>query len=392
MATIGNINIGITATTKGLEKGLKDAERKVGSLKNANRKAGIGQGSAGGRGSGRAGGAGGGNTLFAGGAKVLGPLAAVLGVRSLSRTSDAFTEMQNKVGTVTEGIQDQQETMKKLADTANRARAPITAVAAVFQRFAFAGKNFNTTNDEALKMVETLFKIGVVGGVTSVELRATLIQLSQGFGKGRLDGIELTSVMEQMAPLAQLFADRLGVPIGRLKELGAEGKITSQVIKETLTIAAEAIDAKFAATKFTVSQNLEIMKNNWTLLVGEIAGATRAVEKFKTAQVFISKGLQFTITAIADEKSIERSFFSDINNSKFNLISQAIQGIAKLQILTDPLSKGSESFLGPKNPLLDGKVTEENSGALLEAMKLNTAEILKTNDFLSRRGGGAGYG
>jgi tape measure domain-containing protein len=396
MATIGNINIGITASTKGLEESLKRAEKKIGALRNANRKAGIGQGTARGRGAGRGGGGaggGGGNTFLGGGKKILGPLAAALGVRSLARTSDAFTEMNNKVGTVTDGLVDQKETMAKLAATANRARAPVTAVAAVFQRFAFAGKNFNTTNEEALKMVETLFKIGVVGGVTSVELRATLIQLSQGFGKGRLDGIELTSVMEQMAPLAQLFADRLGVPIGRLKELGAEGKITSKVIKDTLTIAAEAIDAKFASTKFTVSQNMAIIQNSWTLLVGEINKATGATERFKEAQEGITFGLDFLTEAISNEKSPERQFFEDVGGAlNDNIVRRTIERVARLQSATDPLAKGAESFFGPNNPLLDGKVTEANSGALLKEMAENTKAVIRTQDFLSRRGGGAGYG
>jgi tape measure domain-containing protein len=371
MATIGNINIGITASTKGLDRGLQDAKTKLAALKGQRKEAGITGGGGGGSSK-----RGGGSFFAAGaGAKVLGPLAAALGVRSLARASDAWTTMNNKVGTVTEGIEDQSQTMKDVVATANRARAPVTAVAAVFQRFAFAGKNFKTTNAEALKMVETLFKIGVVGGVTSTELRATLIQLSQGFGKGRLDGIELTSVMEQMAPLAQLFADRLGVPIGKLKELGAEGKITSKVIKETLTIAAEAIDAKFANTKFTIDQNMEIINNAWTVLIGSINQATEATEKFKVAQVGISKTLNFLSTGISEANSPERRFFEDIADALLdNPITGAMEELAALQSKTDPLAKGSEAFLGPENPFVTGEVTEENSKAqLIELGKITKA-------------------
>ena len=366
MATIGNINVAITATTEGLKKGIDTAKKGLGGL--GQKLGAIG------------------NKKVKGGG-ILGAVGGALGTRSILRAADSYTEMNNKIRTVTNGIEDQKATMKSVLETANRARAPVTAVAAVFQRFAFAGKNFDTTNKEALKMVETLFKIGVVGGVTSTELIATLIQLSQGFGKGKLDGIELTSVMEQMAPLAQLLADTLGVPIGRLKDLGAAGKLTSAVIKRSLTSAAAGIDTKFNATTATVSQSLEVLENKWIALVGATNEASSATLGIAVVFGNLFETLDFLTTSIENSKQamvdlrLTFKFFrleyqTLIDLITDNPIGRVLGFLANLQAESVNLGVDSDRFLGPNNPLGEGKITEENSAAIVEELKINTQAIL----------------
>ena len=213
-------------------------------------------------------------------------------------------------------------------------------------------RSFRFCSAPPLKMVETLFKIGVVGGVTGVEMRATLIQLSQGFGKGRLDGIELTSVMEQMAPLAALFADALGVPIGKLKELGAAGKITNDVITKVLIDNANLIDAKFDLTAVTIQQAMTMANNKWVVLIGTINEATGASGIFKDSMIALVNVFEFLTTAIDDANSAQRRFFQDLNEG--NPIGMALIAGAKADVAIERLgSSGPGEFFGPENPLAE---------------------------------------
>jgi tape measure domain-containing protein len=71
-------------------------------------------------------------------------------------------------------------------------------------------------------------------GATAQETSNALIQLKQGLASGVLQGEELRSIREQAPLAAQAIAQELGVSIGELKNLAAEGKVTTDVVLSAL--------------------------------------------------------------------------------------------------------------------------------------------------------------
>lgn len=106
----------------------------------------------------------------------------------------------------------------------------------------------------ATRMAETLNKAMVVGGGTAEENKRALIQLSQGLSSGVLQGDELRSIREQAPYLAAVLAEGLnkiddrfiGTTVGDLKELGAQGELTSDVVIKALEAMQDQVDATFA--------------------------------------------------------------------------------------------------------------------------------------------------
>lgn len=106
----------------------------------------------------------------------------------------------------------------------------------------------------ATRMAETLNKALVVGGGTAEENKRALIQLSQGLSSGLLQGDELRSIREQSPYLASVLAEGLnkiddkfiGTTVGDLKELGAQGELTSDVVIKALEAMQDQVDATFA--------------------------------------------------------------------------------------------------------------------------------------------------
>lgn len=105
----------------------------------------------------------------------------------------------------------------------------------------------------ATRMAETLNKALVVGGGTSEENQRALVQLSQGLSSGVLQGDELRSIREQSPYLAQVLAEGLaqvddkfiGTTVGDLKELGAQGELTSDVVIKAFEAMQDQVDATF---------------------------------------------------------------------------------------------------------------------------------------------------
>lgn len=85
-----------------------------------------------------------------------------------------------------------------------------------------------------LKQLEVLF-VGIsnaarLSGAGTQEAQAALLQLKQGLASGVLQGDELRSVLEQLPAFAQAIAQQLGTNVGNLRQLGSEGKITSEIV------------------------------------------------------------------------------------------------------------------------------------------------------------------
>lgn len=85
-----------------------------------------------------------------------------------------------------------------------------------------------------LQQLEVLF-VGIsnaarLSGAGTAEASAALLQLKQGLASGRLQGDELRSVLEQLPAFAQAIAKELNVNVGALRQLGSDGKITSEIV------------------------------------------------------------------------------------------------------------------------------------------------------------------
>ena len=129
----------------------------------------------------------------------------------------------------------------------------------------------------ATRMAETLNKALVIGGGTAEENKRALIQLSQGLSSGVLQGDELRSIREQSPYLAQVLAQGLaqvddkfiGTTVGDLKELGAQGELTSDVVIKAFEAMKDQVDATFAdKAPRTWSQGIQSISNTIKVITG----------------------------------------------------------------------------------------------------------------------------
>ncbi|MFZ9570170.1 MAG: tape measure protein, partial [Vulcanococcus sp.] len=85
-----------------------------------------------------------------------------------------------------------------------------------------------------LKELEVLYvglnKAARLSGAGSAEAASGILQLKQAFASGRAQGDELRSVLENLPVFAQAVAKEMKANVGELRQLGADGKITSDII------------------------------------------------------------------------------------------------------------------------------------------------------------------
>ena len=123
-----------------------------------------------------------------------------------------------------------------------------------------AGDAFSS-NEELIAFSELINKQFTIAGTSVAGIDAAMLQLTQAMSSGVLRGEELNSIFEQAPTIIQTIADYLGVPIGKIREMAAEGQITSTVVKNAMLASADEINAKFASMPMTFSQAWTVAKN-----------------------------------------------------------------------------------------------------------------------------------
>ncbi|MBU0294231.1 tape measure protein, partial [Acinetobacter baumannii] len=117
-----------------------------------------------------------------------------------------------------------------------------------------------------------------ISGASAEAADAALVQFGQALASGTLRGEELNSVMEQTPALAKAIAKGMGITVGELRSVAAEGKITSQEIVKALKNVQDEVDALFAKTDITIGQSLTLLNNEITKFVGEAGKGSGAAQ------------------------------------------------------------------------------------------------------------------
>ncbi|EPG9218259.1 tape measure protein [Acinetobacter baumannii] len=207
-----------------------------------------------------------------------GYMAGLVTVSSAISKMDTYTGLQNRLKLVTN---NQVELNKATEDTFRIAQKTYSAwdsVLQVYQRFSDNAKTLNLTMDDTARLTETVSKAVAISGASAEAADAALVQFGQALASGTLRGEELNSVMEQTPALAKAIAKGMGITVGELRSVAAEGKITSQEIVKALKNVQDEVDALFAKTDITIGQSLTLLNNEITKFVGEAGKGSGAAQ------------------------------------------------------------------------------------------------------------------
>lgn len=212
--------------------------------------------------------------------KLMLTLGTVFSVKKIIQLSDQITNTTARLNLMNDGLQTTAELQEKIFQSAQRARGVYTATASAVSQMGILAADAFASNDEVIAFVEQLNKHFKISGTSAQGQAAAMLQLTQAMGQGVLRGEELNSVFEQAPTIIQSIAKYLDVPIGKIRELAQEGKITSQIVKNAMFATAEETNAKFAQMPMTFSDVSAVIGN--TLL-----------QTFEPALQIIGRGAQF---------------------------------------------------------------------------------------------------
>ncbi|MEX5401188.1 tape measure protein, partial [Proteus mirabilis] len=230
--------------------------------------------------------------------KVAASLAGYLSASMVASYSEAWTELNNKLSNSVRASESLIDVTQRVFDISQATRSSLDATATLYARLERGTREYNTSAADLAKLTSIINQGFIVSGATAQEAENAIIQLSQGIASGVLRGEEFNSVAEQGSRLMVALADSMGVGIGQLRKMAAEGKLTTDVVVKGLLSQGDAIGKEFAKTTRTMSQAFQEAGNNLTKFLGENTTIKSTISAFSDAVIAVSKNLDELSSAL----------------------------------------------------------------------------------------------
>lgn len=192
-------------------------------------------------------------------------IAAATGAMVLTKmflsTADAQSQVNAKLDLINDGLQSTEALQDMIFASAQRTRTSYLDTANVVAKIGQNAKDAFTNNAELIQFAENLNKQFVIAGASQQEIASASLQLTQALGAGVLRGEELNAVFESAPNIIRTIADYLGVSVGEIRELAADGAITAEIVKNAMLSATDEIDKTFRDMPMTLSQAFTVGKN-----------------------------------------------------------------------------------------------------------------------------------
>lgn len=200
------------------------------------------------------------------------------GLKTVAEQLDRLNVVKNKIRGLYESEQMAADVTEMIYKSAQDARTSMDAFSTTFLKVQLATEKYGFSAQEAVDLTNTLAKALTVGGATASETASVMLQMSQALSKGKLDGDEFRSVMENSPVLMRALAREAGKVMGvvgagqkELMQWSRTGKLTIDILLGALKNMKSEMDRKFGGTTETITQAFAKLDNSWEMFIGHFA-------------------------------------------------------------------------------------------------------------------------
>lgn len=226
-------------------------------------------------------------------------VAAYISIQSVGKAlniSDELVQTTSRLNMMNDGVQTTAELVNMVYAAAQDARGSFGQMTDVVARFGNNAKDAFSSSEEVVAFADLIQKQMTIAGASTQEAANAELQLSQALGSGVLRGDELNSIFEQAPNLIQNIADYLDVPIGKIREIAADGELSADVVKAAIFSAADDINSKFNEMPMTWGQMWQSMQNTALIAFQPVLQRLNDLANSEAFQTFIQGAIEAMAT------------------------------------------------------------------------------------------------
>ena len=225
-------------------------------------------------------------------------LAGAFGAQSIVRLADEYKRFDSQLKLATKSASQYEEAYSRVVEISAKSQSDIGAIGVLYARLANNLRDAGASQQEVGDIAESISLSLRVANATVQETNSVMLQLSQSFGSGKLNGQEFLAVAEGAPALLRQVAKEMGVAYGELKNLSTEGKISADVLKRAWTNPEYLAGVREQVKQVgTIASAMTVLKNNLTVYIGEADKATNTSRTLSQAIIFLSENIDLLVNA-----------------------------------------------------------------------------------------------
>ena len=214
------------------------------------------------------------------------------GVGQVLNYADDLTLTKARIDLINDGQRTTAELQEDIYQAAQRSRGSYQDMAKSVAKLGILAGDAFKNNDEMVAFTELMNKSFTVSGASESEKSAAMYQLTQAMSAGMLQGDELRSIRENAPMFYQAIAEYTGKSTAELKEMGANGEITADIMKNALFSAGDDIEAKMEQMPKTFGNAMTSIQNSAAYYLQPVADRISEMLNSDTFQNAVSIILQ----------------------------------------------------------------------------------------------------
>lgn len=210
------------------------------------------------------------------------------GAKEIAAYADEWTRAGNLTRSAATSTGVEVRSLDELKVSANEARTSLQDYTELYARLIRSASAVAKSESEISLATDLVSKAFKAGGAAAQEQAAGILQLGQALGSGVLQGDELRSLRENAPIIAKAIADEFKTTIAGLKQLGADGKLTSDRVFKAILNAQKPIEAQFKATNATIKDAFTQVNNEFLAYLGNADASAGASAKLVSALQYVA--------------------------------------------------------------------------------------------------------
>lgn len=264
-----------------------------------------------------------------------GVLGIALTTTSIIAMTSAWTDLNSRINNAAGGIERGTAVLDQLSIMARRTYSSLNQTAEGYLQNSQALTALGYSTQQQLDLVEVLNNSLVISATRGQAAQSVMSAWSKAMAEGKLSGDNLNTIIQSGGRLSKALADSMGVSVNALRKLGAEGKITTDVMYgvtsqlATLREEAEQMPA-------TVSDGFVLLNNAVFKFIGQADEAIGSSNDLATALI----GIADAIDRAPDEPWFDR-IFGDLGDEVAKTVNSTYRELVAIGTALDYISNTS---------------------------------------------------
>lgn len=193
----------------------------------------------------------------------------IQGAQKLMELADAGKKLEGQLRLATDGWGSYAQAEKDVQRISAQTRSDLNNTGVLYAKNSRGVKELGGNQMQAALMTENFNKALKVGNANTNEAASATLAWGQAMNSGKMEGEDYNSILDASPPLIEALARSLNQPIGAMKKLVEDGKITGQVMMDALTKPeyTKKLIEDFEKVPRTWEESVTLMENQAQTLV-----------------------------------------------------------------------------------------------------------------------------